>query len=101
MCFGNLEGQKQAAVQILILSVIAAVFTNYTNVFEKSQTAEVSFYLIYLVLAMILLKAFLNMEAFVLEAVDQVAAFLKALLPVYVIAAAFANGSLSAAGFQN
>ncbi len=100
ICFGNLNGQKQAALQILILSVIAAVFINYTNVFERSQTAEVSFYLIYLVLIMILLKAFMDMETIVLEAVNQVVTFLKALLPIYLIASALANGSLTAAGFS-
>ena len=99
-CFGELNTQKQAALQILILTIIAAVFVNYTNVFEKSQTAEVSFYLIYLVLIMILLKAFLGMETIVTEAVNQISTFLKALLPLYLLAAALANGSLTAIGFS-
>lgn len=100
MCFGELNGQKQVAIQILILTIVAAVFTNYTNVFERSQTADVSFYLIYLILIMILLKAFLEMETMVMEAVNQVISFLKALLPVYLLASAFANGSFTAIGFS-
>ncbi|MDO4453329.1 MAG: stage III sporulation protein AE [Eubacteriales bacterium] len=100
LCFGELNSQKQVVIQILLLTIVAAVFTNYTNVFDKSQTADISFYLIYLILVMILLKAFLEMESMVMEAVGQVTSFLKALLPIYLLAAAFANGSLTAIGFS-
>ena len=100
ICFGELNSQKQVIIQILLLTIVAAVFANYTNVFEKSQTADISFYLIYLILVMILLKAFLEMESMVMEAVKQVTSFLKALLPIYLLAAAFANGSLTAIGFS-
>lgn len=99
-CFGELNGQKKAAVQILMLTIVAAIFSNYTNVFERSQTAEVSFYLVYLILIMLLLRAFGEMEAIAVDAVNQVASFLKALLPVYLMALAFANGSFTAVGFS-
>ena len=52
ICFGELNSQKQVIIQILLLTIVAAVFANYTNVFEKSQTADISFYLIYLILVM-------------------------------------------------
>lgn len=99
ICFGEVNSQRQVIIQILLLTIVAAVFTNYTNVFDKSQTADISFYLIYLILVMILLKAFLEMETMVMEAVKQIISFLKALLPIYLLAAAFANGSLTAIGF--
>lgn len=99
-CFGELGGQKKAAVQILMLTVVAAIFSNYTNVFERSQTAEVSFYLVYLILMMLLMKTFGEMEEMAQDAVSQVVAFLKALLPVYLMALAIANGSFTAIGFS-
>ena len=43
--FSELEQNREVAVHVLILVIAAAVFTNFTNIFEKSQVGDISFYM--------------------------------------------------------
>lgn len=97
--FSQILQHKNTAVYILILAVVAAIFNNFANVFEKSQVADISFYMMYLLLFTILMKAFYGMSQMTLDTLNQVLTFMKLLIPSYFLAAAFASGSLAGAGF--
>ncbi|MEE0419002.1 MAG: stage III sporulation protein AE [Lachnospiraceae bacterium] len=97
--FSELEQHKDTAVHILILIIVAAVFTNFANVFEKSQVADVSFYMMYLLLFTMLMKAFYSMSSMTTDTLNHILTFMKLLIPSYFLAAAFASGSISGAGF--
>ena len=45
--FSEILNQKQMALQILLIVLSSAVFSNFIRVFEKSQIAEISFYMIF------------------------------------------------------
>ena len=97
--FSELDLHRKTAVQILILIIVAAIFMNFTNVFEKSQVADISFYIMYLLLFTILMKAFYNMSQIAEETLNNVLTFMKILMPSYFIAATFASGSLTGVAY--
>jgi len=97
--FSELDQHRKTAVQILILIIVAAIFMNFTNVFEKSQVADISFYIMYLLLFTILMKAFYNMSQIAEETLNNVLTFMKILMPSYFIAATFASGSLTGVAY--
>ena len=50
--------EKALFVEILLLVLAAALLTNFTHLFSEGQIGEVSFYVIYLLLLTMLVKAF-------------------------------------------
>lgn len=94
-------GCKDNLVHILLLAVIAAVFTNFSNVFQGKQMAEVSFYIIYLLLLALCLNSFQLVVDWTTEGVTRLTAFMTAFCPIYFLAVAIAKGSATAAAFYN
>lgn len=97
--FSEMQSQKAAAVQVLLLIIVAAVIMNFTDVMEKSGTAGISFYVMYLLLFVLLMKAFYGMSRMLEGALSQVLGFMKALMPSYFAASVFASGSISGVAF--
>lgn len=97
--FSQIEKNKNIAIYILLLAVAAAIFHNFASVFDKSQVVDISFYMIYILLFTLLVKAFHGMSEITLAAINQVLTFMKILIPSYFLAAAFASGSIAGAGF--
>lgn len=97
--FAELNQYKSTMMHIIMIVIAAAIFTNFTGVFEKSQIADISFYMMYLLLFTVLIKAFWDMSQLTMDTLGQVLNFMKVLLPAYFVAATFAAGSITAAGF--
>ncbi|MHA9740564.1 stage III sporulation protein AE [Robinsoniella peoriensis] len=97
--FAELNQYKSTMLHIIMIVIAAAIFTNFTGVFEKSQIADISFYMMYLLLFTVLIKAFWDMSQLTMDTLGQVLNFMKVLLPAYFVAATFAAGSITAAGF--
>lgn len=97
--FTQVEENRRTAVRILLLITVAALFTNFVNVFEKSQAADISFYMMYLCLFTLLMQAFQVMGQMTMDTLNQVITFMKLLLPSYFLASVFATGSAAGTGF--
>lgn len=97
--FAELVIQKKLVIKLLILAVAAAVFTNFVQVFQKNQISETAFYIIYLILFILLMHAFQELQGTAKETMGQILHFMKLLLPVYLIVASLAAGSVTAVGF--
>lgn len=96
--FGN---SKKGMVHILLLVILAAVFTNFSNVFQNPQVSETSFYVLYLLLVTISLNAFRLLGTSASDGLRNLTAFMKLLYPAYFLAVALASGSVTAIGFYN
>lgn len=94
--FSEIRSNGHMMVQILILGIIGAVFTNFSNVFTGSQISETGFFVTYLLLFTYLAASFFTSISIAASVVTQVLDFMKALMPAYFLAAAFAGGSVSA-----
>lgn len=97
--FAELADQRGMVLQILVLAVAAAVFSNFVRVFEKNQIADIAFYMIYLLLFVILMRAFGELNRMTDEHLKQMLHFMKLLLPAYLVTASLAAGSVTAIGF--
>ena len=97
--FSYLGGQKQLAVQILLIALFSAVCTNFIRVFENSQIADISFYMMYLLIGTLLIGAFAEMQSLTVNTLKSLFQFVTLLLPAYVVTIVFSAGSISALGF--
>ena len=79
--------------------LLAALFANFSSAFGKGQTGEVSFYVVYLFLLVLLLRSFGNMGTELTESLKGLVFFTKALIPSYFLAVTAATGSVSAMVF--
>lgn len=95
----ELKQQKDMAVQILMVVLASAVFTSFVKVFENCQIADISFYMLYLLIATLLVKTFGSMNSMVLAACRDLSSFMKLLLPSYLVTVVLSAGSVSALGF--
>lgn len=96
---GKLAQEKKLLGQILLLILAAAVFYNLAQVFENSQVGEVSFYVIYLVLFLLLVQSFGEFAGELQRQLETITGFMGGLAPAYYLAVAAAGGGGSALAF--
>lgn len=97
--FSEMKNQKTTAVQVLLLVIAAAVILNFTDIMEKNGTAGAGFYVMYLLLFTLLMKAFYGMSQMMESSLLHVLGFVKALIPSYFAASVLAAGSVSGIAF--
>ena len=74
---------KDQLAHVLLIAVIAAVFRNFSRVFQSRQLSQISFYAVYLLMM----------------ALTLLTAFMGAFCPLYFVAVAAAKGSVTAVAF--
>ena len=99
--FYEWKSSKAGMVHILLIVIVAAVFTNFSNVFQNKQISEISFYVLYLRLITIGLNSFRILIVSASENLERLIGFMKVLGPVYFLAVAFAAGSSTSILFYN
>ena len=97
--FSRIEGEKQTFFKILFLVLVAAIFSNFAEVFENGQIGDVCFYMIYLLLFTILISAYQELGNSLEKQLRWMTEFMKGLAPAYFTAVAAASGTISAAVF--
>lgn len=99
--FYEWKSSKAGMVHILLIVIVAAVSTNFSNVFQNKQISEISFYVLYLLLITIGLNSFRILIVSASENLERLIGFMKVLGPVYFLAVAFAAGSSTSILFYN
>ena len=95
----EIRNSRSGMIHILILVIIAAIFTNFSSVFKTTQVAEISFSMLYMFLITICLNNFrILIDAAALN-LERLLEFMKLLGPVYFFAVALASGSSSSVTF--
>jgi stage III sporulation protein AE len=97
--FSRFLQEKDTFLRILLLVLAAAVFADFARIFEDGQIAEVSFYVVYLVLFVLLMDAFSQLCSSLSEKISWMAQFMKLLSPAYFLAVAASTGTTAAAVF--
>ena len=92
---------RQNLVYMLLIAVIAAVFTNFSGAFQSRQVSEIGFYVLYMLLITMCLTTFrVAMEG--LEGkLESLLDFMRLLCPGYFMAVSIAAGSSSSLMFYN
>lgn len=82
-------------LQIVILCVVFAILYNFTNIFENPAVTEISFYMVYMLLLVLLLKSFFVLKDVVVAVLGDMLVFLKMLVPTFSLSMVF-SGKMTA-----
>lgn len=89
--------QRKILLPLLLLAVTASLMAGFSSVLEERQIGEVSFYIVYLFLFVLLLKNFESFASQIGEILEKITEFMRALLPSYFLALSASDG-ISTAG---
>ena len=74
---------------------------NFADVFENPAVTEISFYLVYMLLLVLLMKSFFILRDVSAEVLEEMMVFLKVLIPTFTMSMAFSGQITTAAGFYD
>ena len=95
-CFlGELSSNKKNVIQIVLIAILSALFTNLATGFLSSSLQETGFFAVYLTMTGVVLHSFFLMISITEQTLAEVFAFLEALIPAYAIAITMVSGSAS------
>ncbi len=98
---GEIGGLKSLLIAIIILGILSAIFSNFSDIFAGQQISQVGFYFLYLFLMAILTRAFLYVADVAVETIQNIVLFVKLLIPTYFMTVGAAVGITTAtAGYQ-
>lgn len=91
--FYEIRNGKEGLIHILLIALIAAVFTNFSGVLKNGQICSVGFYVLYMLLITIVFRSFQMVLDAAAVGIEKLILFMRALGPVYFLSVAFAVGS--------
>ena len=97
--YKHLLADREVLFQVVLLVILAALFANFTNVFSGSQAGEASFYIVYMLLLALLIHTFGELSAELSGSLEDLTAFMQALMPSYFLAVTAASGTATAMVF--
>lgn len=96
MLWGQMAQGRDVAWQILLLAAIGAIFANLTKVFPDSGVSQNGFFVMYVMLAALLITLFSSTVTIAREGLNMVGRLMTAFLPVFFLVVAV-QGQLTAA----
>ncbi len=91
--FGELVNNKGLLIQLILIAVLAAIFTNFANVFQNNQVSDTAFYVTYLMLFAILTSSFYVATEIAKTVLQNLFDFMKVLMPSYLLSIAVSSGA--------
>lgn len=99
LLFSRIEAEKSGFLKLLLLILLAALFSNFAEVFENGQVGAVSFYVVYLLLFTMLMETFSSLSEALSVNLEWLSGFMRLLSPAYFLAVAASSGASTAAVF--
>lgn len=97
--FYELQENRRILVEVVVLAVAFSALRNFSGAFKQVYVAEISFFFVYGVLAVLLLQSFRNYGAIVGEALTRSVEFMKVLVPTFCVSMVFSTGAGTSASF--
>lgn len=97
--FSEINENKATVLSVIMIAVIGVIFTNFANAFESHQIADVSFYVIYLLIMVLLVNSFSLVINVAANCVENLLDFMRVVIPAYCMTVALAAGSTTAVIF--
>ncbi len=101
MVFAEIRTFRGTLVQIVLLCMVFAILYNFADVFENPAVTEISFYIVYMLLLVLLMQSFFILRDISTEVISEMMVFLKVLIPTFTMSMAFSGQITSAAGFYD
>lgn len=96
---GNADSMKSVFGWLLALGILAALMSHFVEVFDQNQVADLSFYVMYLLVSAVLLKCFGQAARTAAETISDIVLFTRLLVPTYLLAVGVASGGLTAGAY--
>lgn len=90
---GEITANLETFGNLITISLIAALFTNFSMAFKNNNVSETGFYVTYLILFSLLISSFVMASRIAAETISSVLDFMKALVPAYLMSVAFCSGT--------
>ena len=97
--FSEIENEKGLIMKLLLIILIAAVLAEFADVFGNGQVGNISFYIVYLALFMILMENFTQLGSTLSQCLLGLVNFMKILSPAYFMTVTASTGAATAAVF--
>lgn len=92
-------GMKNVLIWLVVLGIVSALLSHFTEIFDKHQISDISFYFMYLLLTAVLLKCFSQAAQTTVAAVENIVLFIKLLVPTYLLSVGMATGTTTVSAY--
>lgn len=99
MVFHEVTAFRTELLQIVLLCIVFSILYNFTNIFENPAVTQISFYVVYMLLLVMLLKSFFILKNVVAAGLESVLTFLKVLIPTFSMSMIFSGNITTGSGF--
>ena len=89
----ELKANLGTFANLVTISLIAALFTNFSTAFKNNHVSETGFYVTYLLLFGLLISSFIVASKVAADTIGAILDFMKALVPTYLMTVAFTTGA--------
>lgn len=97
--YHELAEQKSIILELFFLILLAALLFQLSHLFEQGQMTNITFYMVYLMAFVLLMKSFRGLLGQAESVIGTTAAFMKVLTPAYFLAITASNGGLTASAY--
>lgn len=95
----NLVSNKDILKRIVIITILAAVFTNFSKILKNNQVSEMGFTVCYMMIISFLAVSFNILSMMASATIEKMVDFMKALLPVYIVTVGVSDGQTAASTY--
>lgn len=95
------QSSRDNLIHMLIIALLAAVFSNFSKVFRSRQISDISFYALYLLLIALAVSSFEAVINWVRGGIEALTAFMGVFCPLYFLAVSIARGSVTSVAFYH
>ena len=99
--FSEVAEFRGTLVQMVLLCIVFAILYNFANVFENPSVTEISFYMVYMLLLVLLMRSFFILRDISITVISHMMDFLKVMIPTFTASMAFSGQITTAAGFYD
>lgn len=92
-------GLKNILVWLVVLGIISALMSYFASIFDRHQIADLSFYVMYLLMTVVLLKCFKQAAQTAVGTMENVVLFMKLLVPTYLLSVGIATGTTTVSAY--
>lgn len=96
----ELGAYRDILLLLLLLGIASSILNHFVEIFDRHQIADLAYYFIYLLFAMILLRCFEQSAQIAKEVLENIVLFVQLLVPTYLLAVGVAGGLVTAGAYS-
>lgn len=97
LLFREVRSVLKLVISVIVIAILCSLLKNLQDAFKNENISQIAFFACYSILVMILSKSFMISIEVATDAINEIANFMAALLPILVTMIALAGGFVQAA----